>query len=134
MIIKSSEIRSFCLIKFVQFGGKSIAIDFSSATRNYSRLRIAADPSTVVKLTCADFTANDGTTTAASGLTTTADDKGNAYFYGTWKANAAMAIAFNYSSTDYNNGRIVKLVIRICLPRLAARLLENFGVLSPIQV
>src|SRR5574344_638764 len=109
-------------------------INITFAARNYSRLRIAATPSTVVKLTCADFTANDGTTTAASGFTTTADANGNAYFYGTWTANAAMAIAFNYSSTDYNNGRIVKLVIRICLPRLAARLLENFGVLPPIQV
>lgn len=79
-------------------------INITFAARNYSRLRIAATPSTVVKLTCADFTANDGTTTAASGFTTTADANGNAYFYGTWTANAELAIAFNYSSTDYNLG------------------------------
>ena len=42
--------------------------------------------------------------TAESDLTTTADAKGNAYFYGTWKANAELAIAFNFSSTDYNLG------------------------------
>lgn len=99
----TDEMLSYQSATAVDVTSKS-GIGITFAARDYSRLRIAATPSTVVKLTCADFTANDGTTTAASGFTTTADANGNAYFYGTWTANATMAIAFNYSSTDYNLG------------------------------
>lgn len=70
----------------------AISINFSGA-RTYSRLRVAAAPGMTVTLTAADFTAV-GTTSAlgAGTLATTADAKGNAYFYGSWTANAQLSL------------------------------------------
>ena len=67
-----------------------IDIDFSKTARKYSRLRVAVTAGEEVKLTSATFTANDGTTTAAAGITATADSKGNAYFYGSWTKETQM--------------------------------------------
>lgn len=70
-----------------------INIDFSQKARDYSRLRVAAAPDMTVTLTAAAFTAA-GTTNAldAGTIATTADAKGNAYFYGTWTANAQLSL------------------------------------------
>lgn len=71
---------------------KGISIDFSQTARTYSRLRVAAAAGKEVSLTCSDFIANDGSTTAATAITSTTDSKGNAYFYGTWTANAQLSL------------------------------------------
>lgn len=74
--------------------GKTIDVNFSQTKREYSRLRVAALAGETVTLTSADFTANnDGKTTAKEGITATADDKGNAYFYGSWTAGATLTVA-----------------------------------------
>lgn len=70
----------------------AINIDFSQKARTYSRLRVAAAVGKEVSLTCSDFIANDGSTTAATAITATTDSKGNAYFYGTWTANAQLSL------------------------------------------
>ena len=82
-------------LKYTKAGvtiANGISIDFSRA-RKYSRLRIVAAAGKEVALTCPGFTANDGTTTAATAVVTTADTKGNAYFYGSWTANAQINVS-----------------------------------------
>lgn len=71
------------------------------ATRTYSRLRIAATATNEVTLTSEAFTANDGTTTATTAISATADDKGNAYFYGTWTVNANFTFAIVQDGSTY---------------------------------
>jgi hypothetical protein len=66
-------------------------ISIAFAARKYCRLSIIADVGKTVTLTSTEFTANDDKTTAANGLTTTADANGNAYFYGTWTGNAKLS-------------------------------------------
>jgi hypothetical protein len=88
--------------QFVKFGSKSIAIDFSGATRTYSRLRIAAVPNATIAFTCAGFTPVG--TSAALGNTAvslTTDAKGNAYMYGSWTAST-MAASITVDGKSYS--------------------------------
>ncbi|MDD3039893.1 hypothetical protein [Bacteroides sp.] len=71
------------------------------ATRTYSRLRVAATATNKVTLTSEAFTANDGITTAATAISATADDKGNAYFYGSWTKGANFTFAIVQDGSTY---------------------------------
>lgn len=66
-------------------------ISIAFAARKYCRLSIIADAGKTVTLTSTEFTANDDKTTAANGLTTTANANGNAYFYGIWTGSAKLS-------------------------------------------
>ena len=69
----------------------TLYISFKGVERNYSRLRIAATENKNVTVTTTGFTpAGPNGTTAPESYTLTADDKGNAYLYGTFAANGTV--------------------------------------------
>ena len=76
-----------------------LSIDFSNATRNYSRLRIAGETSSTVNVAITDFTpAGDGTGEENYSLKT--DENGNAYLYGSWTAGATLTIKGTFDETE----------------------------------
>ena len=65
--------------------GQSITVNFSGATRNYSRLRIATLPNEQITVDTEDFTPAGSSDMKQKGnYTLTSDEKGNAYLYGTF--------------------------------------------------
>ena len=66
--------------------GQSITVNFSGATRNYSRLRIATMPNMPITVAFNDRYTPAGSSVNASfpRYTLTSDEKGNAYLYGTF--------------------------------------------------
>ena len=80
-----------------------MTITFEGAIRDYSRLRIAAMPEATLTVTTTDFTpagannssSESGEVPQAEGSVTytlTADDKGNAYLYGTFAEGATVSV------------------------------------------
>ena len=80
-----------------------MTITFEGAIRDYSRLRIAAMPEATLTVTTTDFTpagannssSESGEVPQAEGSVTytlTADDKGNAYLYGTFAEEATVSV------------------------------------------
>lgn len=72
---------------------RNIEINFSSVSRNYSRLRIAGSSGTNLSVSLTNFTPADGGT-APSSYTLTTDDKGNAYLYGTWTGSSNLDVTY----------------------------------------
>ena len=75
--------------------GEAITVEFSKATRNYSRLRIATMPNKPITVTI------DGYTPAGSSdmkwdqnYALTSDEKGNAYLYGTFENNSEVTVKY----------------------------------------
>lgn len=68
-----------------------IPIDFSDAERRYSRLRMAGEPGTTIKVYTTGFQPN-GTPPAPESYTFTTDEKGNAYLYGYWPSGSTIRI------------------------------------------
>ena len=60
--------------------------------RTYSRLRIAAMPEATLTVTTEGFTPAGATVEATEAYTLTADDKGNAYLYGTFAEEATVSV------------------------------------------
>ena len=69
----------------------SLDINFKSG-RDYSRLRIAALAEQELSVTTTGFTPAGATTMATDAYTLTADDKGNAYLYGTFAEGATVTV------------------------------------------
>ena len=69
-----------------------LQIPFSQADRTYSRLRIAAMPEATLTVTTEGFTPAGATVEATEAYTLTADDKGNAYLYGTFAEEATVSV------------------------------------------
>ena len=69
-----------------------MTITFEGAIRDYSRLRIAAMPEATLTVTTTDFTPAGATAEATEAYTLTADDKGNAYLYGTFAEEATVSV------------------------------------------
>ena len=69
-----------------------MTITFEGAIRDYSRLRIAAMPEATLTVTTTDFTPAGATSEATEAYTLTADDKGNAYLYGTFAEGATVSV------------------------------------------
>ena len=69
-----------------------MTITFEGAIRDYSRLRIAAMPEATLTVTTTDFTPAGSTSEATEAYTLTADDKGNAYLYGTFAEGATVSV------------------------------------------
>ena len=71
--------------------GHTLDISFESG-RTYSRLRIAAMPEATLTVTTAGFTPAGATSEATEAYTLTADEKGNAYLYGTFAEGATVSV------------------------------------------
>ena len=82
---------------------EGIHIDFSDASRNYSRLRIAVVPEAGLTVTIGSATSalsfipagNDESVENGETYTLDTDDKGNAYLYGTFAADATINVRCN---------------------------------------
>ena len=65
--------------------GQAITVEFSKATRNYSRLRIATMPNKPITVTISKYTpAGSSDMKWDQNYALTSDEKGNAYLYGTF--------------------------------------------------
>lgn len=82
---------------------RNIEINFSSVSRNYSRLRIAGSPRTNLSVSLTNFTPA-GDSTAPNSYALTTDSKGNAYLYGTWTGSSNLDVT--YGSTSLVNKNI----------------------------
>ncbi len=71
--------------------GHILDISFESG-RTYSRLRIAAMPEATLTVTTEGFTPAGATSEATGTYTLTADEKGNAYLYGTFAEDATVSV------------------------------------------
>lgn len=71
--------------------GHILDIRFESR-RTYSRLRIAAMPEATLTVTTDGFTPAGATSEATEAYTLTADEKGNAYLYGTFAEGATVSV------------------------------------------
>ena len=72
--------------------GQSITVNFSGATRNYSRLRIATMPITV---SISEYTpAGSSAMKWDQNYALTSDEKGNAYLYGTFENNSEVTVKY----------------------------------------
>ena len=69
-----------------------MTITFEGAIRTYNRLRIATVPEATLTVTTTDFTPAGATSEATEAYTLTADDKGNAYIYGTFAEDATVSV------------------------------------------
>ena len=79
-----------------------MTITFEGAIRTYSRLRIATMPEATLTVTTTDFTPAGATEVATEAYTLTADDKGNAYLYGTFAEGATATVKKGtVTLTDY---------------------------------
>ena len=74
----------------IEYG--TINISFDSAHHTYSRLRIAAMPEATLTVTTDGFTPAGATSEATEAYTLTADEKGNAYLYGTFAEDATVSV------------------------------------------
>ena len=71
--------------------GNTLDISFESE-RTYSRLRIAAMPEATLTVSTEGFTTAGATALATEPYTLTADEKGNAYLYGTFAEGATVTV------------------------------------------
>ena len=69
-----------------------LLISFESVERTYSRLRIVAEAGQLLVVTTTGFTPAGATEEAIEAFTLTADEKGNAYLYGTFVGGAKMIV------------------------------------------
>ena len=80
----------------------TINISFADALRTYSRLRIAGLSNQTLTVTTTDFTPAGATSVATEPYTLTTDEKGNAYFYGTFAEGATVNVKKgDVTLTDY---------------------------------
>ena len=95
--------------EFIEVGGLKLtndsvlSIDFSNAKRSYNRLRIAGEASSTVNVAITNFRPF-GTEELFNeyNYSLTTDEKGNAYLYGWWNADASLTITgtFDVNGTD----------------------------------
>ena len=75
--------------------GQAITVEFSKATRKYSRLRIATLPNEQITVDTEDFTPAGSSDMEQKGnYTLTSDEKGNAYLYGTFENNSEVTVKY----------------------------------------
>ena len=75
--------------------GQSITVNFSGATRNYSRLRIATMPNKPITVTINQYTpAGSSDMEWDQNYALTSDEKGNAYLYGTFENNSEVTVKY----------------------------------------
>ena len=75
--------------------GEAIIVEFTAATRKYSRLRIATLPNEQITVDTEDFTPAGSSDMEQKGnYTLTSDEKGNAYLYGTFENNSEVTVKY----------------------------------------
>ena len=74
--------------------GQAITVEFSKATRNYSRLRIATMPNKPITVTIDKYTPAGNTRERYQDIALTSDEKGNAYLYGTFGKSAEVTVKY----------------------------------------
>lgn len=75
--------------------GQAITVNFSGATRNYSRLRIATMPNKPITVTINKYTpAGSSNMKWDQNYALTSDEKGNAYLYGTFENNSEVTVKY----------------------------------------
>lgn len=75
--------------------GQAITVEFSKATRNYSRLRIATMPNKQITVDTEYFTPAGSSDMEQKGnYTLTSDEKGNAYLYGNFVTNSRVDVKY----------------------------------------
>ena len=75
--------------------GQAITVEFSKATRNYSRLRIATMPNKPITVDTEYFTPAGSSDMEQKGnYTLTSDEKGNACVYGTFENNSEVTVKY----------------------------------------
>ncbi len=79
--------------------GTTIAVSFSNATRNYSRLRIATMPNKPITVVAESFTpAGSSNAVQSETYNLTSDDNGNAFLYGSFGSNSSVTVKYNDAS------------------------------------
>ena len=75
--------------------GQGITVEFSKATRNYSRLRIATMPNKPITVTIDRYTPADSSDMKwDQKYALTSDEKGNAYLYGNFENNSEVTVKY----------------------------------------
>ena len=75
--------------------GQAITVEFSKATRNYSRLRIATMPNKPITVTIDRYTpAGSSDMKWDQNYALTSDEKGNAYLYGNFVTNSIVTVKY----------------------------------------
>ena len=75
--------------------GQAITVEFSKATRNYSRLRIATMPNKPITVTIDRYTpAGSSDMKWDQNYALTSDEKGNAYLYGNFVTNSRVEVKY----------------------------------------
>ena len=75
--------------------GQAITVNFSGATRNYSRLRIATMPNKPITVTINKYTpAGSSSMEWFQDIALTSDEKGNAYLYGAFVTNSIVDVEY----------------------------------------
>ena len=75
--------------------GQAITVEFSKATRNYSRLRIATMPNKPITVAISKYTpAGSSDMKWDQNYALTSDEKGNAYLYGTFENNSEVTVKY----------------------------------------
>ncbi len=75
-----------------ELNGTELTVKLESAKRNYSRLRIMGLPNQTLTVYTTKFTPAGATSAATAPYTLTADEKGNAYLYGTFAEGATVSV------------------------------------------
>lgn len=79
----------------ITLNGQAITVEFSKATRNYSRLRIATMPNKPITVTIDRYTpAGSSDMIWDQNYALTSDEKGNAYLYGTFENNSEVTVKY----------------------------------------
>ena len=79
----------------ITLNGQAITVDFSKATRNYSRLRIATMPNKPITVDINQYTpAGSSDMKLDQNYALTSDEKGNAYLYGTFENNSEVTVKY----------------------------------------
>lgn len=87
----------FLHIEQTGLSDRNVTINFSSVTRNYSRLRIVCSSGTNLNVSLTDFTPA-GSETTVQNYTLTTDSKGNAYLYGMWTGSSNLDVTYGSTS------------------------------------
>ncbi|MGN1218968.1 MAG: hypothetical protein ACI4TD_13505 [Phocaeicola sp.] len=75
--------------------GQAITVEFSKATRNYSRLRIATMPNKPITVAISKYTpAGSSDMKWDQNYALTSDENGNAYLYGTFENNSEVTVKY----------------------------------------
>ena len=82
--------------------GQAITVEFSKATRNYSRLRIATNYSEDITVTVSNFSPGNTVALTDNTYTLTPDNNGNVYLYGHFTVQTSIGIKLKeYSLLNY---------------------------------